>query len=111
MRVVDVISDIVPEWSKHEVREHLNGFLFKKNDEVNKIISQLSGGERARLSLAKIAAKSPELLILDEITNNLDIDTKMHMTNALKRYNGALIIVSHEDEFIESIEIDERIFI
>jgi ATPase subunit of ABC transporter with duplicated ATPase domains len=111
MRVVDVISDIVPEWSEYEVREHLNGFLFKKNDEVNKIISQLSGGERARLSLAKIAAKAPDLLILDEITNNLDIETKRHMIDALKRYNGALIIVSHEDEFIESIEIDERIFI
>ncbi|MCE2993271.1 MAG: ATP-binding cassette domain-containing protein [Alphaproteobacteria bacterium] len=109
IKVIDVIRNVVPGWSNNQIREHLNSFLFQKNDEVNKKVFQLSGGERARLSLAKVAAKSPDLLVLDEITNNLDIETKSYLAQALNHYRGALIIVSHEDEFIECIAIEELI--
>lgn len=56
-----------------EIRKHLNDFLFRKNEEVESLVSTLSGGEKARLSLAQIAAITPKLLILDEMTNNLDL--------------------------------------
>lgn len=105
--VLETISDLVPNWSHTEVRRHLNDFLFRKNEEVNAIVSILSGGEKARLSLAQIAAKTPKLLILDEITNNLDLETKEHVVQVIKAYPGAMIIISHEADFLEEIGISE----
>ena len=70
------------------------------------IAANLSGGEKARLSLSLIAAKTPRLLILDEITNNLDLETKEHVIQVLKQYPGAMIIISHEEDFLEAIDID-----
>ena len=107
--VFEMISELVPRWSYAEVRSHLNDFLFRKNEEVNNKVSALSGGEKARLSLAKIAANPPKLLILDEITNNLDLETKDHMAQVLKDYPGAIIIVSHDVGFLEEIGIDEEV--
>jgi ATPase subunit of ABC transporter with duplicated ATPase domains len=72
---VEIISAVNPAWSHGEIRRHLNDFLFRKNEEVNASVKNLSGGECARLSLAKIAAHMPKLLILDEITNNIDLET------------------------------------
>ena len=66
----------------------------------------LSGGEKARLSLAQIAARTPKLLILDEITNNLDLETKQHVVQVLKAYPGAMIVISHDEDFLQEIEID-----
>jgi len=103
--VLESISTLVPGWSHAEIRRHLNDFLFRKNEEVNAMTCQLSGGERARLSLAQIAAKVPRLLILDEITNNLDLETKEHVANILKAYPGAMIIISHEPDFLRAIGI------
>lgn len=103
--VLEFMLELVPSWSHAEVRKHLNDFLFRKNEEVNALISQLSGGEKARLSLAKIAAKTPKLLILDEITNNLDFETKAHVTKVLKEYPGAMIIISHDEDLLREIEI------
>ncbi len=97
--VIETISDLVPAWSHAEIRRHLNDFLFRKNEEVNSPVSTLSGGEKARLSLAQIAAKTPKLLILDEITNNLDLETKEHVVQVLKAYPGAMIVISHEADF------------
>lgn len=70
------------------------------------IAANLSGGEKARLSLSMIAAKTPRLLILDEITNNLDLETKEHVIQVLKAYPGAMIIISHEEDCLEAIDID-----
>jgi ATPase subunit of ABC transporter with duplicated ATPase domains len=67
----------------------------------------LSGGEKARLSLAKIAAKPPKLLILDELTNNLDLKTRNHVITLLKSYPGPFIIISHDPDFLELIHINE----
>ncbi|MDD3066040.1 MAG: ATP-binding cassette domain-containing protein, partial [Endomicrobiaceae bacterium] len=67
----------------------------------------LSGGEKARLSLAAIACRVPQLLILDEITNNIDLLTKEHIEMILSLYPGSLLIVSHEPEFIKKIGIND----
>ncbi len=104
--VLETIADLVPAWSHAEIRRHLNDFLFRKNEEVNSPVSTLSGGEKARLSLAQIAAKTPKLLILDEITNNLDLETKEHVAQVLKAYPGAMIVISHDADFLEEIVVN-----
>ncbi len=101
----EIISAAAPHWNHGEVRRHLNDFLFRKNEEINALVKTLSGGEKARLSLAKIAASPPSLLLLDEITNNLDMETKEHIIQVLKAYRGAMIVVSHEPDFLEAIDI------
>jgi ATPase subunit of ABC transporter with duplicated ATPase domains len=90
-----------------EVRRHLNDFHFRKNEEVNSLVSQISGGEKARLSLAKIAARTPALLILDEITNNLDLETKTHVAQILQAYPGAMIVISHDPDFLKEIGVSD----
>ncbi len=87
-------------------RRHLNDFLFRKPEEVNAKVSTLSGGEKARLSIAQIAAITPRLLILDEITNNLDIETRQHVIEILKHYPGAMIVISHDEYFLREIGIE-----
>lgn len=106
LSVVDHIKKLRPDWTEIEVRQHLSDFLFRKNEEIMQIAASLSGGEKARVSLSMIAAKTPKLLILDEITNNLDLETKAHVIQVLQEYPGAMIVVSHEEGFLEAIGID-----
>lgn len=106
--VLETIQDLVPDWTHADIRRHLNDFLFRKNEEVDALVSTLSGGEKARLNLAQIAAKTPKLLILDEITNNLDLETREHMIQVLKGYPGALIIISHDEDFLKEIGVENR---
>jgi ATPase subunit of ABC transporter with duplicated ATPase domains len=105
------MKQVVPEWSYAEIRNHLNTFLLRKNEEVNLDIQHLSGGEKVRLSLALIAAKPPQLLILDEITNNIDLETKTHLSQILSQYPGAMLIVCHEIKFLDSLPIDQTYII
>lgn len=105
--VFDIIASICPNWTHHEVRKHLNNFLFRRNEEINTLVNNLSGGEKARLSLAQIAASPPKLLILDEITNNIDLETKEHITEILKSYLGTVIVISHNSGFLENINVDK----
>ena len=109
--VLDIMQDYVSNWSHAEIRKHLNDFLFRKNEEINTPVVSLSGGEKARLSLALIAAITPKLLILDEITNNLDLETRDHVIQVLKDYPGAMIVISHDADFLESIQITSHYFI
>ncbi|MCX7123016.1 MAG: ATP-binding cassette domain-containing protein [Gammaproteobacteria bacterium] len=95
------------DWTHAEIRKHLNTFLFRKNEEVNALVAHLSGGEKARLALAQIAAKTPKMLILDEVTNNIDLETRNHVIEVLQAYPGALIVISHDADFLESIGIGE----
>lgn len=106
---IEIIAEANPSWTHAEIRRHLNDFLFRKNEEVNNAVKNLSGGEKARLSLAQIAANVPKLLILDEITNNIDLETKNHLTEILREYPAAMIIVSHDPAFLEKIRIDTYI--
>lgn len=103
--VLDVIADALPNATYLEIRKHLNDFLFRKNEEVQAIVSSLSGGEKARLSLAQIAAKTPKLLVLDEMTNNLDLETRAHVIEVLQAYPGAMIVISHDVDFLKAIHI------
>ena len=103
--VLEALSAWVPRWSVTEIRRHLNTFLFRTDQDVNTLGRNLSGGEKARLSLALIAAKPPKLLILDEVTNNLDLETKQHVAQTLKDYPAAMLVVSHDQEFLNNINI------
>ncbi len=71
-------------------------------------MSTLSDGEKVRLSLAQIAAKVSKFLILDEITNNLDLETKNHVIQVLKSYPGAMIVISYDSNFLKDIEVDAQ---
>lgn len=106
---LESIAEFMPFSSYVEIRRHLNDFLFRKNEEVTALVKTLSGGEKARLSLAQIAAKTPKFLMLDEITNNLDLETKVHVAGVLRAYPGAMIVISHDADFINEIGISEVI--
>lgn len=88
-----------------EARKHLNDFLFRKNEEVAASVKNLSGGEKARLCLALISACTPRLLVLDEITNNVDLETREHIIQVLKEYPGAMIVISHDQNFLDRLEL------
>jgi ATPase subunit of ABC transporter with duplicated ATPase domains len=107
--VMESIALLCPAWAPSEIRKHLNDFLFRKNEEVTAKVSTLSGGEKARLCLAQIAAKTPPLLILDEVTNNLDLETRAHVIQVLKNYPGALIVISHDDDFLKEVEVSKEV--
>ncbi len=105
--VVEIIYAVMPTWSHAEIRDHLNSFLLRKNEEVNLPTQYLSGGEKVRLSLALIAARPPKLLLLDEITNNIDLETKAHLIQVLRSYPGAFILICHDNDFIHQLAIDK----
>lgn len=105
LSALELVNQIRPEWTTAELRFHLNNFLFRKNDEVNVPVRLLSGGERARLSLCLIAACSPDVLLLDEITNNIDRETKDHLITVLRAFTGTLLIISHDEDFLRKIAV------
>ena len=100
--VMETIHDEVPDWSNEEVRTLLGKFLFS-GDTAFKNVAPLSGGEKARLALAKMLLRPANLLILDEPTNHLDIPAKEMLESALKNYDGTAIIVSHDRYFISEV--------
>ncbi len=100
--VIQTIHDEVPDWKNEEVRTLLGRFLFS-GDAAFKKVDALSGGEKARLALAKMLLQPANLLILDEPTNHLDIPAKEMLENALQNYDGTALIVSHDRYFISQV--------
>ena len=96
------ISDDYPTLNNTEIRNTLAAFLFTGED-VFKTIKTLSGGERGRLSLAKLMLSEANFLILDEPTNHLDIMSKEILEDALCAYTGTVLYVSHDRYFINKI--------
>lgn len=100
--VLEELWSAYPDVLEQEIRSVLGSFLFS-GDDVLKLVSSLSGGERARLSLAKLMMKQANFLILDEPTNHLDIASKEVLEAALIDYPGTIIFVSHDRYFINKI--------
>jgi len=100
--VIETISQAVPSWTQTEIRSLLGGFGLT-NDSVFKEVSQISGGEKARLALALMIIRPSNLLILDEPTNHLDIPSKQMLEKAISNYNGTALIVSHDRYFISKV--------
>lgn len=109
--VLSTLEACTPLWDAHARRAFLASFLFRTHAEVATPVSHLSGGEKARLCLAHIAATNPPLLLIDEITNNLDRETKAHVLSVLNDYEGTLLIISHEEEFLEELALDRQFIV
>lgn len=101
-RILNELWDDYPLMNEKDIRTILGNFLFS-GDDVLKIVSTLSGGEKARLALAKLMMKKANFLILDEPTNHLDLDSKEVLENSLIDYPGTILFVSHDRYFINRI--------
>lgn len=102
LTVLETIDQVAPFEMRTKLRNILGSFLFSGED-VDKKVSVLSGGERARLALACMMLRPINLLVLDEPTNHLDIRSKDVLKDAIMRYDGTLIIVSHDRDFLEGL--------
>lgn len=100
--VLDTMIDAANETNRSKVRDILGSFLFR-GEEAEKYVRVLSGGERNRLALAKLMLQPFNVLIMDEPTNHLDIKSKNVLKDALQRFEGTLIIVSHDRDFLKGL--------
>ena len=102
LTVLETIEQAATQDDSGRVRSILGSFLFS-NDEVKKKVKVLSGGERARVALCKLLLEPYKLLIMDEPTNHLDITSNELLKKALAKYDGSLIVVSHDREFLQGL--------
>lgn len=100
--VLDTMIDAANESNRSKVRDILGSFLFR-GDEVEKYVKVLSGGERNRLALAKMLLQPFNVLVMDEPTNHLDIKSKNVLKRALQNFEGTLILVSHDRDFLQGL--------
>jgi len=100
--VLDTMIDAANEQTRPRVRDILGSFLFS-GDEVEKYVKVLSGGERNRLALAKLLLQPFNVLVMDEPTNHLDMKSKQILKEALQQFEGTLILVSHDRDFLQGL--------
>ncbi len=100
--VLQELYDRFPTKTVSELRGYLGAFNFK-NDDIEKLMSDLSGGERARIALLVLILKKPNFLILDEPTNHLDFQSREVLEEALKEYDGTILCVSHDRYFVNRL--------
>ncbi len=100
--VLETMTDAALESNRSQVRDMLGAFLFS-GDEVDKYVKVLSGGERNRLALAKMLLQPINVLVMDEPTNHLDIQSKEVLKQALEKFKGTLIVVSHDRDFLQGL--------
>lgn len=100
--VLDTMIDAANEKNRSKVRDILGSFLFR-GDEADKYVRVLSGGERNRLALAKLLLQPLNVLVMDEPTNHLDIKSKNVLKDALKSFEGTLLLVSHDRDFLQGL--------
>lgn len=102
LTVLQTLEEVADETVRTRLRTILGGFLFH-GDDVDKRVSVLSGGEKTRLALARMLLTPVNLLVLDEPTNHLDMRSKDILKNALIHFNGTLIVVSHDRDFLQGL--------
>jgi ATP-binding cassette subfamily F protein 3 len=100
--VLDEVISNIPNDSTPKARTALGAFLFR-GDDVSKKISTLSGGEKSRVALTKLALTPTNLLLLDEPTNHLDLKSRAALENALSQYDGSILMISHDRSFIDHL--------
>ena len=100
--IYDTIGDLRPHWERRVIQGHLGRFGFS-GDEVQRKASALSGGERARVALAMLMLSRHNLLVLDEPTNHLDVESIEALEDAVERYGGTVILVSHDRELLRAL--------
>ncbi|WP_276388421.1 ABC-F family ATP-binding cassette domain-containing protein [Eudoraea chungangensis] len=100
--ILDTMIDAANESNRSKVRDILGSFLFQ-GDDVDKYVKVLSGGERNRLALAKMLLQPFNVLVMDEPTNHLDIKSKQVLKEALIKFEGTLIVVSHDRDFLQDL--------
>ena len=103
LTVLQTLRQAAPGWSEQQLRHRLSDFLFGRDEAVQADVATLSGGERARLALACIAARPPRLLLLDEVTNNLDLAARQHVIEVLRAYPGTMLLISHDAAFLQAL--------
>ena len=100
--VFDSIQKISYAWNETKIRTYLGNFMFT-GDEINKNIKVLSGGEKARVAMARILVDPSHLLLLDEPTNHLDMDTRNVIEDVLIQFTGSIICISHDRHFLNQV--------
>jgi ATP-binding cassette subfamily F protein 3 len=107
LTIFQTVDEVATGEIRTQIKNILGGFMFK-GDDIDKKVSMLSGGEKTRLAMVKLLLEPVNLLILDEPTNHLDLKSKDVLKEALKNYDGTLILVSHDRDFLGGLS--EKVF-